>query len=196
MTQTAGPSHLAATSLTPHRFTAADYHRMAATGILLPDVRVELIDGTIINKMTSGPFHADVITWLAAVLLARLGGRAAVRIQLPVHLDDYSEPEPDIAVVRPQRYGKRHPRPDDIFLLTEVAETSLASDRQVKGPLYARHRIPEFWLIDLPNRRVHVHRNPIDGQYEDVRAVGQADETIGPMAFEDVRVDVVDMFNS
>ena len=139
-----------------HRLNVDEYHRMAEAGILGPDARVELIEGEIIDMAPIGSRHAAVVRQLAHILHQNVGYQAIVSTQNPVRLDEYSEPEPDLALLRPRDdfYATAHPGPGDILLIIEVADTSLRYDREIKIPLYARHGIPEVWLVDLVNERL------------------------------------------
>lgn len=151
-----------------HRFTVVDYYRMAEDGILAPDARVELIDGEVLEMPPIGPLHASVVTEIQDLLIAAAGHQAVVRVQNPVHLGPHDEPQPDIALVRPPaaRYRTRHPEPQDILLLVEVADTSLRVDRDLKLGVYASSGIPEVWLIDLTHVEISRHRRPNAGRYE------------------------------
>jgi Uma2 family endonuclease len=158
------------------RLSVADFYRLGEAGILNQDDRVELIEGQLIALPPVGTRHA-----LAVDALTDLLGRAAtpparVRVQNPVTLNGASEPLPDIAVVRrPWRgYPGAHPGPDDIFLLVEVADSTLAFDRGAKRTLYARAGIQEFWVVDL-TAVVHVHRRPVGDTYT-------VEDTLAPAA--------------
>ncbi len=136
---------------TRRRFTVDDYHRMGETGILSEDDRVELIDGEIVEMTPIGGLHAACVNELTRILVTAVGRDAIVSVQNPVRLDELHEPQPDLAVLK-HREDYRHgrlPRPVDVLLLVEVADTSLPYDRRVKLPLYARARIPEVWVVDL-----------------------------------------------
>src|SRR5438105_616378 len=134
----------------PHRrFTVDDYYRMGKAGILTEDDRVELLDGEIVEMSPIGSPHAGGVTRCMRVLTRLLGDWAVVAVQNPVRLGPLSEPQPDVAVLkpRPDLYADSHPTPKDVFLIVEVADTSATADRQVKLPLYARAGIPEVWLL-------------------------------------------------
>jgi len=124
---------------------------MVEAGVLGPDDRVELIGGEIVEKPALDPQYAACIQRLHHFLQGSLGEVAAVRVRLPITIPDYDEPEPDVAVVKPDphEYDLNHPTPSDVLLLIEVALSSAAYDRDVKLPLYARAGVPEFWLVDL-----------------------------------------------
>ena len=134
-----------------HRLTRSDYHRMGEAGILGENDRVELLDGQLVDMSPIGPRHALVIDALNELLVTAFAGRARVRVQNPVVLDDGSEPQPDLALLRwPWRgHPQSHPEPDGIFLLIEVSDSSLNFDRRVKLPLYARAGVREVWIRSL-----------------------------------------------
>jgi len=150
-----------------HRLTVADYYRMAEVGILAPDARVELIDGEIIDMASPGPQHAAAVHRLMEVLMRAVDRRASVLVQNPVRLSELSEPQPDLALLRRREdfYSEHHPRPADVLLIIEIADTSLRFDRDTKVSLYAVHGIPEMWLVDLRGRRLVRHRAPQQGSY-------------------------------
>ena len=154
-----------------HRITVDEYHRMAEVGLLAPDAQVELIDGEIIDMAPIGPSHSSVVRELTRLLVTTVGDNAIVQIQGVIRLDNASEPQPDVAVLaqRDHRYRYAHPSSHDTLLLIEVSDSTLAYDRDVKLPLYARHGIPEVWIFDLQNRELHVHRAPQGGRYADER---------------------------
>ena len=150
-----------------HWLTVDDYYRMAEVGILDPEARVELIDGEIIDMAPPGSPHAATVNYLTQVFVRAVEGRANVVVQNPVRLNKYCEPQPDLALVRwrDDFYRERHPQPDDVLLLVEVAATSLRYDRRKKVPLYERHGISEMWLVDVNGRRFVRYRAPRKGVY-------------------------------
>jgi Uma2 family endonuclease len=156
-----------------HRLTVADYHRLGEAGVLGEDDRVELLEGQLVDMSPIGPRHALAVDALTELLVLAASGRAVVRVQNPVVLDDTSEPQPDFALLRKpwQGYPTAHPRPADVYLLIEVADSSLDFDLGAKLELYARAGIREFWVVDLTTNRVLVHRNPGDGKYRSIIAV-------------------------
>jgi Uma2 family endonuclease len=151
----------------PHRLTVREYHRMAEVGLLSRDARVELIEGEIIDMAPIGSRHAVVVDLLAESLIEAAKRSALVRTQGPVRLSRYSEPEPDIALLERHvgRYLRSHPTAEDVLLIVEVSDTTLRFDREVKAGLYARHAIPEYWVVDLNDNLVHVLRDPNEGSY-------------------------------
>lgn len=145
-----------------HRFTVEEYHLMASAGVFTEDDRVELIEGEVVEMTPIGSRHAACVDRLNQLLVERAGRQAIVRVQSPVRLSAHSEPQPDLALLRPRAgfYAAGHPTPEDILLLVEVAESSAEYDREVKPPLYARHGVGEVWLIDLARGLVEEHRVP------------------------------------
>jgi Uma2 family endonuclease len=152
------------------RFSVEDYHRMGETGILGPELRTELIDGEVVEMPPIGHPHAGTVNLLGDLLREALGRRAIIAVQNPVFLDDHTEPLPDIALLRPRAdyYRNGHPTPDEVLLIIEVADSSLAYDRDVKLPRYARAGIPEVWLVDLGRRRLLRYRGPAGAVYTEV----------------------------
>jgi len=171
------------------RFTLEEYHRLIESGILGPEDRVELIEGEIFEMAPIGSPHAACVHRLQA-LLADACGMDRVRNQSPIELGD-SEPEPDLVVVvgREDYYAGRHPGADDVQLVVEVSSTSLRYDRELKLPLYARHGVPEVWIVDLAARRIEVHREPAAAGYRSSRRHAPGDE-ISPLALPELRLRV------
>jgi Uma2 family endonuclease len=161
-------------------FTVGDYHRMAETGVLRQDVRVELLDGQVALMSPIGSPHAGCVNRLTQMLALATAGRATVGIQNPVVLDDFSEPQPDVAVLkyRSDGYAERHPRPADVLVLIEVTVTSACIDRDVKLPLYARAGVPEVWLVDLEADTVEIYREPARDGYALVRTATRDDALV------------------
>lgn len=178
-----------------HRFTVAEYHRMGETGMLAPDARVELIEGEIIDIPPIGSPHAGTVGLLGKRLERAAGDHGLVFVQNPIFIEMYNEPQPDVMLLRPRPdfYRSSHPTPADVFLIIEVADSSLAYDTQIKLPLYALHGIPEMWLADLPNRRFIVHRNPIRTGYQDVQTLTDLC-AVSPLLLPGVTVDLSDLF--
>lgn len=153
-----------------HQLTVADYHRMGEADILPEDSRVELIEGEIIDMSPIGSRHAGTVLQLSRILNLAAGRAALVSTQNPVVLGMHSEPEPDIMLLhsREDFYKSSHPQPGDILLIVEVAESSLNYDRQIKIPLYARHGIPEVWLVDIEAKQLCLFLRPGANAYQDV----------------------------
>ena len=188
-------SHVGADLPRRHRLTVADYYRMAEVGILAPDARVELIDGDIIDMAPPASLHAATVTFLTHALIRAADDRALVLAQNPVRLNEYSEPQPDLALLkrRDDFYREHHPRAGDVLLVVEVAATSLRFDRDRKLPLYARHEIPEMWLVDLHGKRLVRYRAPQHGAYT---LVDEPDlrSAMGVSALPGVAVDLQRLF--
>lgn len=159
-----------------HAFTVDDYHRMTEAGILSADERTELIEGVVVTMSAIGTPHFVAVLLLDQLLRNAVGTRAVVSVQGPVRLPPRSEPQPDLALLRPPagRYRAALPGPADLFLLVEVSDSTLARDRDVKAPLYAAHGIPEYWLVDLDARKVLIHREPLraERRWQSVQPVG------------------------
>jgi Uma2 family endonuclease len=154
-------------------FTTSEYHRLIEVGILTEDDRVELIAGEVIKMAPIGPRHAACVDRLGEYLRSKIGKLAIVRSQNPIQLDDYSEPEPDISVLkrRADFYAQKHPSPDDVLIAIEVADTTLESDRSIKLPSYARAGIGEAWLVNLNDDRIEIHTRPSQDVYQEVRII-------------------------
>ncbi len=176
---------------TRRRISVDEYYAMAEAGILGRDERVELIDGEIITMAPIGDEHRASVDMGNHFLSRYVGDKAIVSVQNHVRLDDYHHPEPDLALLkwRDDFYRYQAPGPEDILLLIEVSDSTLAYDRNVKLPLYARFGIPEVWIANIPARIVETYRDPVDGGYTDSR-VYQPGETISPVAFDDVEIPV------
>jgi Uma2 family endonuclease len=176
------------------RFTVDEYYKMAEVGILRPDERVQLIDGEIVEMPPEGPGHSSHIDRLNDVFWPRFSGAAVVRIQHPVQLGVGSMPEPDVALaLRPTEralpYLTRHPGPNEILLAVEVADSSLAFDLGAKSLDYARHNIPDLWVLDLRGDRLVVHRDPTPTGYANVTEFRRGD-SVAPLAFPEATIPV------
>ena len=177
------------TGMVRRRFTVAEYYCMGEAGILGPDERTELIEGEIFVEPPNTPFHAAAGTRLARSFHQRFVDQAAVRNHNPIRLRDDSEPQPDIVLarLRPESYGIAHPQPEDILLVVEICDTTLTSDREKKLPLYARAGTIETWLMNLPDDRIEVYRDPAPEGYRSITLVPR-DGTVTPLAFPDVAI--------
>jgi Uma2 family endonuclease len=172
------------------RFTVEEYRRLGEVGILHEDDRVELIDGEIVEMTPIGERHALAVIYLNNALARGLEGRALVSPQNPLRLGPHSEPQPDLVLLRPA--VDRLPAAPDALLVIEVADTSLAYDRDTKLPRYARAGIPEAWIVDLEGQAVEVHRAPGPTGYRDVQRLGRG-ASVSPAAFPDLRLAVDDI---
>lgn len=157
--------------ITRRRFTVDEYRKMAETGILAQDDRVELIEGEVVDMSPIGAAHASVVLRLTRLLVRLAGDHASVAVQSPVDLDAYAQPQPYLTLLRPRGddYASQLPRAGDVLLAIEVADSSLAYDRDVKMPLYGRSGIPEAWLIDVRGSGgVEIHRCPTARGYREL----------------------------
>jgi Uma2 family endonuclease len=171
------------------RFTVSEYHRLADTGILSENDRVELIAGEILRMTPVGSRHAAAVARATRALVLAAGTQAIVRVQSPIRSDDFTEPEPDLVLVRPRDdfYSAEHPRAADVLLVIEIADSSLSYDREMKARLYARAGIAEYWLSDLSGRTVTAYSAPQDGAYRAV-ATHAAGERLSSRQLQDCSV--------
>lgn len=167
-------------------FTVADYYRMAEAGILSEDDRVELLDGEVIEMSPIGSRHAACVDRLNRFLNGVKEPLFIVRVQNPIRLDDHSEPQPDITLLRARSdfYAEAHPTPADVLIVIEVSDSSVELDRQVKLPLYAQAEVPEVWLANLPDDTVEVYAQPLNGVYQMVKVFGSGETVISQMVPE------------
>lgn len=176
------------------RFTRADYYRLVGAGVLGEDDRVELIEGEILEMSPIGPRHTGCVKRVNALLGEMLRGRAIISVQDPVQLNEYSEAEPDLALLelRADYYAAGHPTPETVRLVVEIADSSLDYDQHIKAPLYARNHVQEYWLVNLVQNHLVVYRDPREGSYATVR-VSRRGETVSPLAFPDLQIAVADI---
>ena len=169
-----------------YRFTVKAYHRMAEADVFAPDDRVELLDGRVYDMAPVGSRHAACVNRLSALLAAAIGGRAILSVQNPIYLDDRSEPQPDLALLRPRSdfYSGEHPHPSDVLLAVEVAEATLEYDLYEKLPRYLEAGIPEVWVVDVVREVVHLGTTTAAP-----RTIARG-ETVAPEAFPDVVLEV------
>jgi len=179
----------------PHRYNIADYHRMAESGILSAQDHVELIQGEVTDMAPIGSQHAGIVNKLAIALTLATHEKAVVAIQNPVILSDLSEPQPDIALLhyREDFYCNAHPRAEDIYLLIEVADSTLRYDRTVKLPLYAQAGVPEVWIVNVEGKTLEVYQQPVDGLYQQQQRLEKLDE-ITPLALPEVTLELKGLF--
>ncbi|HWQ15894.1 MAG TPA: Uma2 family endonuclease [Roseiflexaceae bacterium] len=178
-----------------HPFTVADYARMLSAGILSEDDRVELIDGEVRVMSPIGPLHAAIVKRLNTLLSRSLPDTVILSVQDPIQLNDYSEPQPDLAILqyRDDFYGHAHPVADDVLLVIEVADTSVAYDRDEKVPRYAGANIAEVWLIDINTFTVEQYLHPRNGKYL-VKQLVERGDTITAHAVAGLQLDVDRIF--
>lgn len=170
-----------------HRWSVEEYHKMALSGLLDETDRVELIEGELIDMAPIGSKHAFRVDSIARALQRVAGTSFLVRVQNPVLLGERSEPQPDLAVVKDKNYSEAHPCAEDVLLIVEVSDTTLAYDREVKLSLYARHGVPEVWLLDVNAGEMTVYREPAEGQYRLIRKPTAA-EAVSPVLVPGVTI--------
>jgi Uma2 family endonuclease len=169
-------------------WTVQEYHRMAELGILDANERTELIAGQIILMVAKGTPHVLTLRILASELETLLSNQAVfISTQDPIHLNNSSEPEPDLAIVKCTAfdYAAQHPQPQDICLIVEVADSTLKYDCEVKDKLYAQANITDYWVIDIPHRQVHIFRDPTPVGYTSHLILTEP-QTVSPLAAPDV----------
>ncbi|HEX6766022.1 MAG TPA: Uma2 family endonuclease [Polyangiaceae bacterium] len=171
--------------------TRAEYHVIGEAG-LFEDERVELIEGVIVRLAPRGAPHDSTIERLSELLLPRLVGRARIRIQLAFVASEYSEPEPDVAVVPRDEPWDEHP--SHAALLIEVADSSLRFDRGTKGSVYARAGVPEYWVVNVVERTIEVFGAP-DGERYTTATLYRGSDVLAVPGFPDVSFSVVAVFN-
>jgi Uma2 family endonuclease len=177
--------------VTKRHFNIDEYYRMAEAGILSEDDRVELIEGEIIKMAPIGSRHAGCVSRLNTLFNRLVGETALVNVQNPVRLSDFSEPQPDISLLKPRDdfYSNSHPTPADVLLIIEVSDTSLEYDRDIKIPLYAASLIPEMWLVNLTKDIVEIYREPRDSMYREVRYATRG-ESVSPKCNPNLTISV------
>ena len=172
-------------------FTVDEYHRMGEAGIFSVNEHLELIEGEILKRKPITSRHAACVMRSNATFSNVLGDLAIISVHNPVVLNEFSEPEPDLAILkwRDDFYSQFHPGPADILLVIEIAETSVAYEREVKLPVYAGSGVQEVWLTDIPAETVTAHTEPANGVYRTVRTYQRSD-SITPLHFPDLSIEV------
>jgi Uma2 family endonuclease len=175
-------------------WTVEEYHRLSESGFLAADGHTELIVGQIISMAAKGTLHVTTLRRLAHTLDEQLGDRALIIMQDPLHLDKFSEPEPDLALVRGtiDDYSHSHPQPPDIYLIVEVADTTLKQDCEGKAQLYAQAGILDYWVVDVKNRQLHIFRSPASAGYTS-HLILQEPHQFSPLAFPDIVINLGDI---
>jgi Uma2 family endonuclease len=188
---------LAKPQLKTFRLNVSQYHQMNQAGILSENDKVELINGEIIEMSPIGRRHTACVNRLNTVFSQLLGKKVIVAVQNPIILNNLSEPEPDIALLKPRAdfYESGHPQPQDIFLLIEVADSSLEYDREVKIPLYASSGITEVWLVDIYEQVIIVYRHPSENSYSEIQTLNRG-EKMSIQAFPEINLVVDDILGS
>jgi Uma2 family endonuclease len=179
---------------TIRKWTVKEYHKLGEMGFFQPEERVELVSGNIIKMSAKGTAHTSALGRTDRLLQNLFGNLAWVRMQDPIALDDNSEPEPDIAVVRidPFDYATHHPTPSEVYLIIEVADSSLAYDREIKANIYARSGIADYWVLNVNERQLHVFREPADDGYQSEVILGET-ANISPLQFPTFNIAIREM---
>lgn len=182
------------TEATKKLFTVDEYYKIAQAGVFPEMVHTELIDGEIIEMSGMGVAHAMAITRATRLFSRVFGEKAEVRVQLPLPLSRFSEVEPDLCLVNAVRHGidTHHPEPADVFLVLEIADSSLRYDRDVKLPVYAAAGVAEVWIEDLPNQTLHVYREPSGRLYKAALHL-HAGDAVAPLALPETILTVSDL---
>lgn len=180
---------------TRHRFSVADFYRMAEAGILREDQRVELLDGEINDMMPIGEFHAGAVDILNMLFAEQCRRRFQPRIQNPLQIDDHSMVQPDVVLLKPRNdhYLSRAPQPEDALLVVEVADSSLEYDQHEKLPRYARAGIEEVWIVNVPAKQIEVYREPNYLNYG-ATTILKPGQSASPAAFPDISIAVAELF--
>ncbi len=175
-------------------WTVDEYHKMAEAGIFEPSERVELLEGKIIWMVAKGIAHRSAVGRTYKLLENRVGHKACIAIQDPVKLSERSEPEPDIAVVKidPLDYADHHPTPAEIYLIIEVADSSLKLDTEIKAKAYSQAGIKDYWVLDVVKRELIVFRNPTSEGYQNQEIITEY-QNISPLDFPDLEILVSQM---
>jgi Uma2 family endonuclease len=182
-------------TLTRHRFTVAQYEEMVDTGILTENDRVELVRGEVVEKMPIVPAHAASVNRLNRLFQKRLGTAAIIAVQNPIRTAD-SEPEPDLALLRPRDdfYSDATPGGNDVLLVVEVSDTTLENDRTLKCEIYAEAGIPEYWIVNLVENCLEIHRDPLpSGTYATVQRLDRQ-SALAPLNFAECLLSVSELF--
>ncbi|MDB9307238.1 Uma2 family endonuclease [Aphanizomenon sp. CS-733/32] len=188
---------LAKPRLNTFRLNVSQYHQMSEAGIFSENDKVELINGEIIEMSPIGRRHTACVNRLNSVFSQLLGKKVIIAVQNPITLNNLSEPQPDIALLKPRAdfYESGHPQPQDVFLLIEVADSSLEYDRDVKIPLYASSGITEVWLVDIYEQVIIFYRYPSENGYSDIQKLSRG-EKMSIQAFPEINLVVDDILGS
>ncbi|MDT4897104.1 MAG: hypothetical protein QOH25_2181 [Acidobacteriota bacterium] len=182
--------------LAKHWISVDEYERMGRAGIFGSDARLELLEGEIYEMSPIGSPHAACVTILHQLLTLKFAGKLIVISQNPIRLDDFSEPQPDIALVRwrDDFYRNSHPTPADVLLIIEVADSTVESDRSYKIPLYAKVGIPEAWIVNLPDEKIELYTEPAGDVYQTSQTFKRGEE-VQAHGVADLRVNVADVLD-
>ncbi len=181
--------------ITRRKITVEEYEVMYEAGVFKPDERLELINGEILKVAPMNAPHSATVAALTELLIEKLARRATLYAQMPIVLNDDSEPEPDVAILKwkKDKYFSSKPGVQDVYAIIEVASTSLVYDRRIKLPLYARAGVPEVWIVKVQERELEVYRSPKGEAYSESRVLKPSDK-IALLAFPDVELALSEVF--
>jgi Uma2 family endonuclease len=182
------------TAFQRHLWSREEYDRMIAAGVFHPEARLELIEGEIINIAPQGSFHATAVQLATDILKKAFSSKFAVRAQLPLAIDESSEPEPDLAVVSGDPRDFRDAHPSTAVLILEIADSTLPFDRQQKKRLYARTGIQEYWILNLVDQQLEVYREPKNDGYLQIKTY-KAGESIIALAAPNSNIAITDLLH-
>jgi len=179
---------------TAYRFTVDEFQRMGDIGIFRESDRVELLDGEIVVMNPISPGHSGRVRRMLRILMRELGDRALLDAQNPLQLRPQGQPQPDIVVLRPRAddYASAHPTAADVLLLVEIADSSLAHDRDTKARVYAQAGIADYWIVNFVDSTLMVYRQPVNGIYRSHHVLG-GEDVVQPVAFPDVSIAVAEI---
>lgn len=182
--------------LLTHKFDVEQYQLMGKAGVFHPEARVELINGEIVTMTPIGLKHAVTINRLTRFLVQNVGDQGIVSIQNSFRIPNYSEPEPDILILRPRDdfYENKFPLPEDVLLLIEVADSSLRYDQTTKLSLYAEQNIPEYWIANLERNILEIYRQPQNKSYLKQTLIDSAVIPFAPIAFPEMTMTLKDIY--
>ena len=171
------------------RITTDRYQKMVETGVLTKYDRIELIEGEMLEMAPIGRRHSAITARLNERFVLALGQSATISVGGPVNLGQFSEPQPDLMLLkrRADFYSERIPEAADVLLLIEVSDSSLSFDQGAKLSLYARHGVSEYWVVDVNRRRIFAYVGPVQGAFQHIREY-LINDTVSPQAFPDVKI--------
>jgi Uma2 family endonuclease len=179
-----------------HRLTVDEYYGMAELGLLAPDARMELIDGEIVDMPPMGSRHGGTGMLLNQRFMKAVADAAVVTVGSALILGNYSAPQPDLMLLRPRSdfYRRSNPRSEDVFLVVEISDSTWRYDREIKAPLYARHDVSDFWIVNLREAELHCFRGPRRGEFTE--AVTIKNPGLVPVqSLGNVQVDLTGLFD-
>ena len=185
------------TTVRPKRFRVDEFRKMTEAGILPEESGWEVIDGYLIDKMTIGSKHASIVKRLNNLLAAAVRDNAIISVQDPIHIDDYNEPEPDVAILKPRQdfYAESHPGPQDVLLLIEVSDSTIKYDRDIKINLYANAALVEVWIVNLAEETIERYSSPAHGRFGSIETFTSGD-SITSISLQDLSLNVSDIIGS